>query len=62
MVDDEGNGFKEDSVLCIGVLHFLGLGWLLGFVEDSLQTLGQATPQRCVLCNDKTIFKNLPPA
>lgn len=50
VVDDEGNGFKQDSVLCVGVLNLLGLGRLLGFIEDRLQTLGQAAPQRRILC------------
>ena len=39
MVDDEGDGFKQNCILCIGVLDLLGLGRLLGFIEDGLQTL-----------------------
>lgn len=53
MEDDEGDGFKQDSVLCIGVLDFLGLWWLLGFIEDGFQALCETTPQGCVLCNNK---------
>lgn len=53
VVDDEGDGFKQNSVLCVGVLDLLGLGGLLGFVEDGLQTLRQAAAQRCVLCNNR---------
>lgn len=36
MVDDEGDGFKQNSILCIGVLDLLGLGRFLGFIEDGL--------------------------
>lgn len=53
MVDDEGDGFEQNSVLGVGVLDLLGLGWLLGFVEDGLQTLCQTTSQRCILCKNK---------
>lgn len=53
MVDDEGDGFKQNSVLCIGVLDLLGLGWFLGFIEDGLQALDQTTSQRCILCSNK---------
>lgn len=53
MVDDEGDGFKQNGILCVGVLDLLGFGRLLGFVEDGLQTLCQATSQRCILCNNK---------
>lgn len=49
MVDDEGDGFKQNSILCVGVLDLLGLGWLLGLVEDGLQTLYQTAL-------DSTIF------
>lgn len=56
VVDDEGNGFEQDSVLCIGVLNLLGLGRLLGFIENRLKTLGQAAPQRCILCNHKPVI------
>ena len=42
MVDDQADGLEEHSVLGIGVLHLLGLGRLLGFVENRLQALGQA--------------------
>lgn len=52
VVDNEGDGFKQDSILRIGVLDLLGLGWLLGFIEDGLQTLRQTTPQGCILCNN----------
>lgn len=52
-MDDEGDGLKQNGVLGVGVLHLLGLGRLLGFVEDGLQTLGQATSQRRILCSDK---------
>lgn len=58
MVDDEGDGFKQNSILCVGVLDLLGLGWLLSFVEDGLQTLCQTTSQRCVLCNDTDYVLN----
>lgn len=53
MVDDEGDGFEQNGVLGVGVLDLLGLGRLLGFVEDGLQTLCETTPQRSVLCNTK---------
>lgn len=53
MMYDEGDGFKQNSILCVGVLDLLGLGWLLGFVEDGLQTLCQTTTQRCILYNNK---------
>lgn len=56
VVDDEGNGFKQDSVLRIGVLNLLGLGRLLGFVKNRLKTLGQAAPQRRILCNHKPVI------
>lgn len=56
VVDDEGNGFKQDSILCIGVLNLLGLGRLLGFVKNGLETLGQAAPQRRILCNHKPVI------
>ena len=49
MVDDEGDGLKQNRVLCVGVLDLLGLGRLLSFVQDGLQALGEATPQRAVL-------------
>lgn len=42
IVDDEADGLEEDSVLGVGVLHLLGLGRLLRFVQDALQALGQA--------------------
>ena len=49
IVDDEGDGLEEDGVLGVGVLHLLGLGRLLGLVQDGLQALGEASPQRAVL-------------
>lgn len=49
MVNNEGNGFKQDSILCVGVLDFLGLGRLLSFIEDGLQTLCETTSQGCIL-------------
>ena len=49
MVDDEGDGLKQNSILGVGVLHLLGLGRLLGLVQDGLQALGEASPQRAVL-------------
>lgn len=52
VVDNEGDGFEQHSVLRIGVLDLLGLGWLLGFIEDGLQTLCQTTSQGCILCNN----------
>lgn len=58
MVDNEGDGFKQDSILCVGMLDLLGLGWLLGFIEDGLQALCQTTSQRCVLCNNKGCVLN----
>lgn len=36
MVDDKGDSFKQNSIPCVGVLDLLGLGWLLGFIEDGL--------------------------
>lgn len=59
MVDDEGNGLEQDRILGIGVLDLLGLGRLLGFVENGLQALGQAAPQRGVLCNQQKRYHNL---
>lgn len=56
MVDDEGDGFKQDSVFGVGVLYLLRLGRLLSLTEDDLQALCQTTPQRCVLCNITTLF------
>lgn len=53
MVDDEGDGFKQNGVLRVRVLDLLGLGRLLGFVEDGLQTLRQTAPQRRILCSNK---------
>lgn len=50
VVDDERNGFEENGILGVGVLNLLGLGRLLGFVQNSLQTFRQATPQCRVLC------------
>lgn len=43
MVNDEGDGFKQDGILCVRVLNLLGLGRLLGFVEDGLQALCEST-------------------
>lgn len=40
-MDDEGDGLKQNGVLGVGVLHLLGLGWLLGLIEDGFQTLHQ---------------------
>lgn len=39
-MDDEADGLKQHCVLSIGVLHFLGFGRLLSFVQDRLQALG----------------------
>ena len=39
-VDDEIDGLEQNGVLGVGVLHLLGLGRLLGFVQNSLQALG----------------------
>lgn len=36
MVDDEGDGFKQNGVLGVGVLDLLGLRRFLGFIEDGL--------------------------
>lgn len=36
MVYDEGDGFKQNSILCVRVLDLLGLRGLLRFIEDSL--------------------------
>lgn len=59
MVDDERDGFEQNGVLCVGVLDLLGLGRLLGFIEDGLQTFCQATAQRSILCNNKgSLFNN----
>lgn len=52
MVDDEGDGFKQNGVLGVGVLDLLGLRRFLGFIEDGLQTLGETTSQRGVLCKE----------
>lgn len=41
IVDDERDGLKENGVFGVGVLDLLGLGWLLGFVQDGLQALHQ---------------------
>lgn len=41
VVDDERDGLKQDGVLGVGVLHLLGLGRFLGFVQNGLQTLHQ---------------------
>lgn len=49
VVDDEGDGLKQHCVLGVGVLHFLGLGRLLGLVQDGLQALRQASSQSTVL-------------
>ena len=49
IVDDEGDGFEEDGVLGVGVLHLLGLGRLLGLVQDGLQTLHQPALDGAVL-------------
>lgn len=57
-MDDEGDGLEQNGVLCVGVLDLLGLGWLLGFVEDGLQTLRQTTSQRRILCSDKDYVLN----
>lgn len=53
VVDDETDGFKEDSILGIGVLDLLGLGWLLGLVEYSLQALNQTSFHCCIFCGEK---------
>ena len=42
VVRDQADGLEEHGVLGVGVLHLLGLGRLLGFVENRLQALGQA--------------------
>lgn len=52
IVDDEADSFKKDGVLGVGMLDLLGLGWLLGFVEDSLQTLNQAAFHCCIFCGE----------
>ena len=38
---DERDGLEQNGVLGVGVLDLLGLGRLLGFVEDGLQALHQ---------------------
>lgn len=48
-MDDESDGLEQHCVLGIGVLHFLGFGRLLRFVQDGLQALGEASTNRCVL-------------
>ena len=59
-VDDEVDGLEEDSVLGVGVLHLLGLGGLLSFVQNGLQTLCQPRPHAGVLwCysqQDRSLF------
>lgn len=42
VVDDKADGLEEHGVLGVGVLHLLGLGRFLGFVQNRLQALGQA--------------------
>ena len=52
-VNDEVDGLKQDSVLGVGVLHLLRLGWLLSFVQDGLETLRQTCAHARVLCEEK---------
>lgn len=49
VVYDQCDRLKQDCILGIGVLHLLGLGWLLRLIQDGLQTFYQATL-------DSTIF------
>lgn len=49
VVNDERDSFEQDGVLGVGVLHLLGLGRFLGFVENGLQTLHQAAFNSAIL-------------
>ena len=49
-MNDEADGLKQHRILGVGVLDFLGLGRLLGLVEDGFQTLGQAPSDSSILC------------
>lgn len=48
-MNDQGNGFKQDGVLGVRVLDLLGLGRLLGFVQNGLQTLHQTSLDGAIL-------------
>ena len=48
-MDDEGDGLKQNSILGVGVLHLLGLGRLLGLVQDGLQALHQPALDGAIL-------------
>lgn len=52
IVDDEADGFKKDGILGVGMLDLLGLGRLLGLVEDGLQALDQAAFHGCIFCGE----------
>lgn len=48
-MDDESDGLEENGVLGVGVLNLLGLGRLLGLVENRLQALHQPALDGAIL-------------
>ena len=61
VMDDEADGLEEHGILGVGVLHLLGLGWLLGLVEDGLQALSQAASHRRVFWARQKAIGPAPP-
>ena len=49
VVDDEADGLKENSILCVGMLDLLRLWWFLSLVEDGLETLVQSRSDSRIL-------------
>ena len=50
-VQYEVDGFREHSILCIGMLNLFGFARFLGFVQHCLQRLAQTSTNNRVICN-----------